>query len=144
MAADGHSPFNQSSSVKSRILRGALKSKREALGLLEETFDGFARRKPHAEHRFRGYKKCRLVFQEWDCAGPSGNKMKIVQWPQHPSRAPFTCFPFWRQACREFADRHGEPNKPALALHKVGHDHSDTVGYSSRADASRTRVRVPP
>ena len=24
MAADGHSPFNQSSSVKSRILRGAL------------------------------------------------------------------------------------------------------------------------
>ena len=25
MAADGHSPFNQSSSVKSRILRGALK-----------------------------------------------------------------------------------------------------------------------
>ena len=31
MAADGHSPFNQSSSVKSRILRGALKQ------LLEES-----------------------------------------------------------------------------------------------------------
>ena len=33
MAADGHSPFNQSSSVKSRILRGALNAKNlESLG----------------------------------------------------------------------------------------------------------------
>ena len=89
-----------------------LKSKREALGLLEETFDAFARGKPHAEHRFRGYDRSRLVFQEWDCTGPSGNKMKIVQWPQHPSRAPFTSFPFWQQACREFADRHRRLIRP--------------------------------
>ena len=89
-----------------------LKYKEEALGLLEETFDAFARGKPHAEHRFRGYEKRRLVFQEWDCTGPSGNKMKIVQWPQHPGRAPFTSFPFWQQACREFADRHGRLVRP--------------------------------
>ena len=89
-----------------------LKSKKEALGLLEETFDGFALGKPHAEHRFRGYERRRLVFQEWDCTGPCGNEMKIVQWPQHPSRAPFTSFPFWQQACREFADRHGRLVRP--------------------------------
>ena len=89
-----------------------LKSKKEALGLLEETFDGFARGKPHAEHRFRGYERSRLAFQEWDCTGLSGNKMKIVQWPQHPSRAPFTSFPLWQQACREFADRHRRLVRP--------------------------------
>lgn len=89
-----------------------LKRKNEALGLLEETFDGLTPKKPHAKHQFQGYDRRRLVFEEWDCTGPSDNEMKIVQWPQHPSRAPFTSFPLWQQACREFADRHGRLVRP--------------------------------
>ena len=83
-----------------------LKGHEQARNLLEETFDGYERRRPHAEYRFRGYGRVCLTFQEWDCTGPEGNAIKIVHWPQHPSKPPFGSLETWKDACREFADRH--------------------------------------
>ena len=83
-----------------------LKSKPEAIRLLAQAFGEFDIAKPHTEHPLECYKKTRLVFREWDCTGPTGNQIKIVLWPQHPSRSPFTNLETWQGACQEFADRH--------------------------------------
>ncbi len=83
-----------------------LKSKPQALKLLSRAFDEFdPARPPHAEHELECYRRRRHVFQEWDCEGPHGNRIKLVLWPQHPSRSPFTNPETWRDACMEFADR---------------------------------------
>ena len=83
-----------------------LKRKPEAVELLSEVFDGFDAAKPYDEHPLACYRRSRYVFQEWDCAGSHGNQIKLVLWPQHPSRAPFTNLETWRGACEEFAGRH--------------------------------------
>ena len=83
-----------------------LKGKPEAVRLLSQAFDGFDAAKPHAEHPLECYGRSRYVFQEWDCTGSHGDQMKLVLWPQHPSRSPFTNLETWRDACREFSDRH--------------------------------------
>lgn len=83
-----------------------LKGKREAVDLLSTVFDGFELSKPHAEHPLECYQRSRYVFQEWDCTGSHGSQIKVVLWPQHPSRAPFTNLETWRDACLEFAGRH--------------------------------------
>lgn len=67
-----------------------LGGKSAAVGLLSDAFDGFDAARPHAEHPLRCYRRRRYVFREWDCRGPRGNRLKLVLWPQHPSRAPFT------------------------------------------------------
>ena len=41
-----------------------IKGHRDAARLLEQTFDGFVRARPHREHRFRFYKRSELTFQE--------------------------------------------------------------------------------
>lgn len=81
-----------------------LKGKPEAIKLLAQAFKLDAV-KPR-EHRLACYQERRLFFREWDCEGSAGNLIKLVLWPQHPSRAPFTNFEIWRHACQEFADRH--------------------------------------
>ena len=81
-----------------------LKSKPEAMELLAQAFriDVLTPR----EHPLACYERKRLVFREWDCEGTAGNPIKLVLWPQHPSRAPFTNIEIWRNACHEFAYRH--------------------------------------
>ena len=87
-----------------------LNGKPEALELLQQAF-GIDAATP-LEHPLDCYKEKRLVFREWDCAGSGGNPIKLVLWPQHPSRAPFTNLEIWYSACREFADRHRELIRP--------------------------------
>ncbi len=89
-----------------------LKGKPEADKLLSRIFEGFDAKEPHAEHPLECYEKKRYVFQEWDCRGPRGNEMKLVRWPQHPSRHPFTRPEIWRGACRELSGRHGGAMRP--------------------------------
>ena len=89
-----------------------LKGKPEAVELLSAAFDGFDAAGPHAEHPLACYRRSRFVFREWECTGPHGNRIKVVLWPQHPSRAPFTNLATWRDACREFADRHRDLVRP--------------------------------
>ena len=89
-----------------------MKGHRDAGRLLEQTFDGFTRSRPSRQDRFRSYERRHLTFQEWDVEGPSGNKIVIVFWPQHPRRAPFSDLDIWQAACREFAERHGADIRP--------------------------------
>ena len=58
------------------------------------------------EYELACYQERRLIFREWDCEGSAGNPIKLVLWPQHPSRPPFTNLEIWRNACQEFGDRH--------------------------------------
>ena len=81
-----------------------LKGKPEAIKLLAQAF-AIDAVKPQV-HGLACYQERRLVFREWDCEGSVGNPIKLVLWPQHPSRAPFTNSKIWRHACQEFADRH--------------------------------------
>lgn len=87
-----------------------MKGHRIATQLLENTF-GFERKEPGAKHRFGGYPRNKLTFEEWETQGPNGNRILIVYWPQHPRRAPLSSFEIWQAACREFAERHGERNR---------------------------------
>ena len=61
-----------------------MKGHRDAARLLEQTFDGFVRARPHRAHRFHSYKRSDLTFLEWDVNGPNGNKTTIVFWPHTP------------------------------------------------------------
>jgi len=89
-------------------LNGYLENNTAVREIFEDTFEGFRLSRPHQEHLFRGYARRRYRFREWDVRGPNGNDIKIVFWPQHPSRAPFTNFGLWRTACEEFQTRHGD------------------------------------
>ena len=82
-----------------------LKGKPEAMRLLAQAF-GIDPATPHEQHPLACYEQKRLVFREWDCEGSAGNPIKLVLWPQHPSRAPFTNIDIWGNACQEFAYRH--------------------------------------
>lgn len=89
-----------------------LKGKPEAVSLLSQAFDGFNPKEPHVERALECYQGKRFEFREWDCVGPRGNRIKLVLWPQHPSRSPFTNPEIWRGACWEFADRHRGAMRP--------------------------------
>ena len=91
--------------LRPRFLIGfGLKGKPETMELLAQVFKIDAV-KPQ-EYPLAGYQEKRLVFREWNCEGSAGNSIKLVLWPQHPSRAPFTNPEIWRNACQEFVDRH--------------------------------------
>ena len=44
-------------------------------------------------------------FKEWNVAD---GQLKIVFWPNHPSRPPFTRFENWKKACEEFKNRNSK------------------------------------
>lgn len=88
-----------------------LVSKKEAGHLLAEAFDGFEQRHPHDEFTFHADGKA-WQFREWDIVCPLGNAIKVVYWPQHPSRPPFVDSRNWVRACQEFANRHRDLIRP--------------------------------
>ena len=83
-------------------LRGRLK---ELSRLFADAFEGFDVRRPHHEYVLERYQTKRLVFREWELAGHHGSPMLLVDWPQHPSRSPFSDPLWWRVACEQFAAR---------------------------------------
>ena len=90
-----------------------MNKKRDAGTLLAETIPKFDPNKPHCEYVFRGYERKRFKFREWDVENSTGDAMKIVYWPQHPSQSPFTSsFKTWQAACKEFSDRSGRLIRP--------------------------------
>ena len=84
---------------------------RDLAALLERSFSDFRADRPHAAHDFEHGSR-RYEFLEWDVAGPHGNALKVVHWPQHPSRVPFGALEVWERACREFAGRHASLLRP--------------------------------
>ena len=89
-----------------------LRTKREANVLLSRTFDEFELQRPHAVYPLRCVRQGSFTFREWDCVGPLGNQIKVVHWPQHPSRPPFGDLENWFGACQEFVNRHSNLIKP--------------------------------
>ena len=89
-------------------LRGYLRrTNRKTAEAFEECFPRFSIKKPHREVRFAAYREKRYVFREWDIACANGNEMKLIMWPQTPSRPPFSQKPeLWQASCDEFADRY--------------------------------------
>ena len=83
-------------------LRGRLK---ELSRLFVDAFEGLDVRRPHHEYALERYQIKRLVFREWELAGNHGSPMLLVDWPQHPSRSPFSDPLWWRVACEQFAAR---------------------------------------
>lgn len=81
-----------------------LKGKSEAHKLLSDVFEEFDIR--HPDQEFPLTIDQRYSFSEWLCKGESGNQIRLVFWPQSPSRPPFTNFENWRIACQEFTERH--------------------------------------
>ena len=75
--------------------------------LIANHFDRFQLSRPEKVHPFIGYTEKQMSFREWDVVGPAGNQVKIILWPQHPSRAPFSNFALWKASCEEFVSRHG-------------------------------------
>lgn len=80
---------------------------RDLAHLLERSFAGFRSDRPDIARGFEHGGK-RYEFQEWDVTGPWGNAIKVVYWPQHPSRVPFGAFEVWERACLEFVHRHAD------------------------------------
>ena len=58
---------------------------------------------PHHEYALEKYQTKRLVFREWELAGKQAHPLLLVDWPQHPSRSPFSDPFWWRAACEQFA-----------------------------------------
>ncbi|MCK5268538.1 MAG: hypothetical protein KAR07_10230 [Spirochaetes bacterium] len=56
--------------------------------------------KPDEEIQFEGYEKKRLVYRVWKY-----RHGKIVMWPQHPSRSPFTNNSIWEYSVREATEK---------------------------------------
>ena len=83
-------------------LRGRLK---ELSSLFADTFEGFDVRHPCHEYPLENYQTKRLVFREWELVGNQGLPLVVVDWPQHPSRSPFSDPFWWRAACEQFAAR---------------------------------------
>ena len=86
-------------------LRGKFRRHRR---FFESAFANLDVRQPHREYRFAEYERKNLSFKEWDLVTPEGFAMLLVDWPQHPVKAPFTGVEtdWWGLACEQFSDLH--------------------------------------
>ena len=67
-----------------------------------ETTFGLKLNKPMRKYAFDS---SAYSFREWNVAD---GRLKIVFWPNHPSRHPFSNFENWKKACEEFKNRNGK------------------------------------
>ena len=86
-------------------LRALLRKNRELSTLFEDAFKRLDVRSPHQEYTLEEYRDRRLVFREWGLITPHGSPLLLVDWPQHPSRSPFTNAYWWSVACAQFSAR---------------------------------------
>jgi len=71
----------------------------------ERLFDGVELGRPQKVYGLESYRKKKFSFKEWDIVCPHGNEVRVVVWPQHPSRHPMTLPGVWRGACEQFSRR---------------------------------------
>lgn len=60
-------------------------------------------RRPHRSLGFNAYSRRALRYQEWTVSRDDGGSMRVVLWPQHPSRAPFSNPLLWQASIDEYA-----------------------------------------
>jgi hypothetical protein len=58
-------------------------------------------RRPQRETELAGY---RYRFREWKPRTASGKDVRLVTWPNHPSRHPFADPEVWRQSVRQYLE----------------------------------------
>ena len=80
-------------------LKGKLE--KEPLRSAFETTFGLKLREPHEKRAFPD----KGSFEEWNVVD---GQLKIVLWPNSPSRPPFTTFEIWQKACEEFKNRNSK------------------------------------
>lgn len=64
---------------------------------------GLDSRRPHRTLEFKGYTRRVLRYHEWTVRRSDGDSMRLVLWPQHPSRAPFSNPLLWQASIDEYA-----------------------------------------
>lgn len=57
---------------------------------------------PDKESVFKGYQKKAYRFREWLVKASNGGEVKLVMWPNHPSRVPFRDIDVWQRAVMEY------------------------------------------
>jgi mRNA-degrading endonuclease HigB of HigAB toxin-antitoxin module len=62
-------------------------------------------KKPDNIRSFFGYKVKNLVFREWSVTNSNNQSMRLVIWPNHPSRSPFSDYSIWVQSVNEYMDK---------------------------------------
>lgn len=72
----------------------------EILPVIDSSID-FTR--PHRAQAFQAYQSKALKWSEWKLRRPDGTFTRLVLWPQHPSRAPFSNKTLWDRSVVEYA-----------------------------------------
>jgi hypothetical protein len=60
-------------------------------------------RRPDRTSLFQAYQPKAMKFEEWRLPRPDGSHTRLVLWPQHPSRAPFSNKALWDKSVEEYA-----------------------------------------
>ncbi len=61
-------------------------------------------KKPDNIKDFSSYSVRNLIFREWSVTNSMNHSIRLVIWPNHPSRPPFTDLTIWEQSVDEYMD----------------------------------------
>jgi hypothetical protein len=56
--------------------------------------------------RFNGYSQTNYYFREWTVKNSKNHPIRLVIWPNHPSRPPFSDLSIWKQSVNEYFDNY--------------------------------------
>ena len=59
-------------------------------------------RRPDLETPFTAYSKATYRFREWRVERPDSHRVRVIMWPNHPSRVPFSDMNMWEKSIEEF------------------------------------------
>jgi hypothetical protein len=63
-------------------------------------------KKPDNTQSFSSYTVRNLTFREWSVRNSMNHPIRLVIWPNHPSRAPFSDLSIWEQSVNEYMDKY--------------------------------------
>jgi len=93
-------------------LKGILKSSEKAKHWNHENGLMIKWKKPQNLINFKAYKTSSYKYKEWQVINAKNHKIKVVLWPNHPSRAPFSKnFIMWEKSVHQYLLQLKLPNK---------------------------------
>ncbi len=78
--------------------------KSEAKVILPQIAQGIDATRPDRVLTFRAYAKRSLTYQEWSVKRNDSATTRVVLWPQHPGKAPFTNAQLWQASIDEYVN----------------------------------------
>jgi hypothetical protein len=63
-------------------------------------------KQPDKTQGFSSYTKGNLTFREWSVRNSKRHLMRLVTWPNHPSRPPFSDWSIWEKSVNEYMDKY--------------------------------------